>query len=278
MEVFIGEKNKRTLWDVISDTDLQLRSGDVDNSQLQRKFLKCMSEFYDEERREKRFSNLRDMNKQFIVYFIKENKVPEKNFIKAEEFKVERLQNFEKKWKEKEDDFSHSFNIPIPETPQFSETKDKPIEGMENLLAKIMQERKYDLEQIHPISNKEELQQFLQTQETSLNTKKNKKISANPITKYNVPQVKFIQIGEENEISIDAIPLSQESHVSWSDSIPSDSIFSKLKPLTQEKHPKVSGDDNRKLDYILQQLDILQQENQYIKQLLEKITETTTVK
>jgi hypothetical protein len=291
MNEFLTEENMQTVWEVVSDKEAGLYSTEKEYILLHKKFLHSMNDFFEREKRGSRFSQLIDMNKYFIGLFFKEMQLQNKKdgqgkLIKSNEFKAERLNQFERRLREQQNDLSNIINVAVPETPNFSEEKDAPMEGMEDLIARMVQERQYDMEQVKPITNKEELQQFLNLQETSINTQKNKNVTK-PVT-YNVENVKFIHIGEENDIPIEAVSLTSEEYVSKdttkdttkvnfaveSHSTDSKSILSKLKminakDMNKEKHPKALDSTND----ILEQIISLRAENAFVTSLLERIVE-----
>jgi len=227
---FISERNKITIWDVISDRDAQLYQTEQEYIQLQRIFIQAMNDFYE---RDMVYPSLIEMNKRFIGAFLRFARKTDP--VKAEERKIERQNQFDTIWKQKQADFVQAHTMPVPKEPIFREKMDTPVERVEDLITKMMEERKYDIEPT-----------IFPKEETYTNTQKNR-------FKYNVPDIKLIQIGEERNVEIEAVPL-----VFASESAPTESILSKLKPKASEFTPSLQ-----------EQITGIQEDIRYIISLLE---------
>jgi hypothetical protein len=169
----------------------------------------------------------------------------------------------------------------IPEKPKFADDMDKPISEMEDLIAKTLAQRNFDISQIQMNIDKEKVDNFLKAQDTSI---KAEKMGSH---KYNINdnEVKFIKIGSEDiDVSISptldliSSPINtignDKKHISWADeeniklNITSNSIFgerennenaffSKIKKRELNNEPKPK--EELTLDVILkriQELDI----------------------
>ena len=177
--------------------------------------------------------------------------------ITAEELHAERIGEFEKQLSQKQNEFSSLMIQEKPEELNFSDVKDSPIGSeMEQLIARTLQQRNFDIEQIHnqntstPATNS-----WLSSKDTSLKTEKNIEKSNN-----------------------------ENKHISWSNELTSEepmvknnteNIFSRLKQIknvievkenelnetevkeTEVKEVNELKEINDKLDKIIKHFNIL---------------------
>jgi len=178
--------------------------------------------------------------------------------ITAEDIQNARMSDFEKEFKKKQNDFSNAMTLKAPEKPNFNDEMDKPIGEMEDLIARTLAQRNFDIEQINQNIDKEKADTFLKSQKTSIKNEK--------MTKYNVEQneVKYIKIGSEDLPKIDVVEVvdiqraNDKRHITWADdnnatkenSNNNISIFSKLKLKTQE-----TATDFEKINKRIDELD-----------------------
>uniref|UniRef100_A0A6C0DHI7 Uncharacterized protein n=1 Tax=viral metagenome TaxID=1070528 RepID=A0A6C0DHI7_9ZZZZ len=195
------------------------------------------------------------LNKQFITNFIMvmrsqqpQPPVPPPNQNKqlytSQEIQAERKIQFENDLTKKQNEFTRGMSVPVPEIPKFSEDLDKPIgSAMDELIAKTLAERNYDIQQIQrQMPGPPPQQKTQQTQQ----------------------QIKYIKIGEELKGPVmtpidvtdvfDRIPVTEKTtgpvkNVSWGENeyqeynsgqqqIQDDNgfnhLFSKLKKTTSQ--------------------------------------------
>ena len=98
--------------------------------------------------------------------------------ITAEELHAERIGEFEKQLSQKQNEFSSLMIQEKPEELNFSDVKDSPIGSeMEQLIARTLQQRNFDIEQIHSQNTSTPTStSWLSSKETSLKAeKKNEK-------------------------------------------------------------------------------------------------------
>ena len=204
------------------------------------------------------------MNKQFIEIMLQKMSNPMisqpleqsvKMAITAEDIQTSRMNEFEKQFAERQNEFSRAMTLKVPEKPAFNDELDKPIGEMEDLIARTLAQRNFDIEQIQQNINKEKVKTFLQSQETSiknekLETQKNMQQILNPVYNVSENEVKYIKIGSEDLPQInDAIDIQRSQNiekrqVSWADEenikltiggSVEPNIFSKLKMKPREK-------------------------------------------
>ena len=140
-----------------------------------------------------------DLNKKFILLilkFIKENyaqankpskitiynEEPKKELITYEEIQNEKKGQFEKDFIKRQEEFESFMTIKPPPVPEFiDKKKDEPIKDMEQILKEMKSQRNYEVEQINTSSsnlNKEQINNWLKPQETSL---KNEKLNSSQL-------------------------------------------------------------------------------------------------
>ena len=235
---FLQEDNVELLWEVILDAELV--SSD-NNTQLRNYFLNNLKNFYE---REKLIpQNLTTMNKKLIstiIYnFNKEPKQPElelnNSLLTVEALHAERKTVFDNTLAQKRQEFDSAMSIHIPDTPNFNDKKDEPIGAMEELIARTLAQRNFEIDQIHQnTNNKAEANSWLSGKETSIKPKP-KAIQGQPQEQR---QIKYIKIGVELDAP-HVIDLNKKKQISWvNDDIVieekkydtgTNNIFSKLK-------------------------------------------------
>jgi len=215
----ISNENIEMLWEIIYDdikSELKTREKSLN---IQKFFLDNLRSFFE---REKSTSlNLIELNKKFILDIvpkIKDNlnsiRVDDACYVTVEERHNERKSEFEKNLEEKRKQFNDTMLVPVPETPKFSDKLDEPIgSAMDQLIAKTLAQRNYDLEQIHTTINKADVEKFLKPVETSIKLDKlqNEKINNQQYKYLYQEKPKLIQIGEE----INNENLITKKQISW---------------------------------------------------------------
>jgi hypothetical protein len=129
------------------------------------------------------------LNKQFITNFMMVLQPPppavpqntqNKKLYTSQEIQAERKSQFENDLTRKQNEFTRAMSVPVPEIPKFSEDLDKPIgSAMDELIAKTLAERNYEIQQIQrQMPGPPALQQSQQSPQSQ-------------------QQIKYIKIGEE---------------------------------------------------------------------------------
>jgi len=278
IEEFKSNENIGLLWEII--VDVNDKSKNIDNLKLD--FLFKVGKFIEImvlQKNEK--IDCLNLNKIFITNYvgslesqnvnthssssqivpIKQQLELEPELITFEEIQNNKRITFEKELKLKQRDFENSMANAVPEVPNFKiGTIDKPISEMEDLIAKTLAQRNYDIDQIHSQHmNPQEAEKWLQPQETSVKAEK-LPIRAAP------PTQKPINTIEENK--------TIDKHVTWGENLTFDiqeiqgqetikttsqlpNIFSKLKmkptlqlsenQYSQENQDNQDNQDNQKL-------------------------------
>jgi hypothetical protein len=207
---FIGDDNIQMLWEIVVDEGIVQPSSTGDATDVQKKFLGRVYEFNRE--KSHRYSDLLEMNKSFIensVDILKDDKraITQQSpqitqqitqQITSQDIQTERMTGFERDYQKKQAAFDDTMAVKVPVAPTFEDSnKDKPIDSMEALIQKTMQERNYDIQQIQQNTPKQQVEDFLKSRETS--------IRGETITKHKQPIhsgensiIKYIKIGSED--------------------------------------------------------------------------------
>ena len=280
---FLSKDNVEMIWELIVDEDFMQnpRRDERQMMDMQIFFIKDIREFY--ERENTRGRDLMSLNKMFIENVLQKLSNPpvaptqnaqlpalklRENAVTAEDIQASRMNEFEKQFAERQNEFSRAMTLNVPEKPDFNDEMDKPIGEMEDLIARTLAQRNFDIEQIQQNINKEQVKTFLTSQETSiknekLDTQKNMQQLMKPSQRqqpaYNVGEneVKYIQIGKEELPQLSEVidlqkVLNERRQVSWADEEnikltiggeqqqEKPSIFSKLKMRVRENDGEVS--------------------------------------
>jgi hypothetical protein len=245
-----GEKERTTgltLYQMNTKFIMQFKDFMVKEYQLQQRSLKQQQTHQQQSQKQNNGQNINN-NKQSdgpIRLNIQEN---DTNYsITAEELHAERIGEFEKQLSQKQNEFSSLMTQEKPEELNFSDVKDTPIGSeMEQLIARTLLQRNFDIEQIHSQNTSTNATtSWLSSKETSLKAEKKVEKSNN-----------------------------EDKHISWSNELTSEeprteSIFSKLKQvknLKENNEVKEVNDlkdvndlkeINDKLDKIIKHFNIL---------------------
>ena len=262
---FITNDNIEMLWDLILDT---IGSNIKTNEQLSISrgfFINQAKHFFEREKSKKQ--NIMEMNKMFMSENIQQFQILHKqiqekelqnkkqhnistlnngNSIKEiltiEDLHTERLNQFEKSLEHKQNEFQNMMNVPIPKIPNFKE--DVQVEKinsteMQNVIAKTMSERKFEMDNIKKTINDNSLTNKVNSSDNN----RSQYQYANQITP------KFIKIGEELDLNnIDST--NKKKQLTWgknqeySNEISLEvkeinanpNIFSKLKKKVENNH------------------------------------------
>lgn len=156
------------------------------------------------------------LNKKFLMQMLKlihnepqlqieKNVALEPKNYKNEDIQAQRMSQFERELALKKANFDQIMNVQKPPAPNFTEKmNDDKIKGMDELIARTISERNFDIEQIH------------NTQEPSL---KLKKLQSNTNINSNRTEINYIKIENDipNEIiKEEIIELSKGKKISWS--------------------------------------------------------------
>jgi len=199
---FITTENIEMLWEIILDDIKERVKSQEQSSHARGFFINQARTFFEREKTVKQ--NLMQMNKKFIgeiMTSFKQSQQSQQQFqpqkinisnkeptnFTIQELHSERLSAFEKSLSEKKNDFMSAMSVPIPEAPKFSDAElDKPIgSAMDELIARTLAQRNFEIENIHKSANKNEVEKWLKPAETSV---KSEKIQENENSKLKMEQ------------------------------------------------------------------------------------------
>ena len=226
MSTFISKNNIDMLWEIVLDMDENLSKIQLEN--IRNSFMEEIIKFNNEMKNSNK--NLIEMNKTFIYYFLnnllhqtKQNITQQpkiekrKENITFEEIQNDRMNAFERELKIKQSDFEQSMVTPVPEQPNFKDKIDEPINEMEDLIAKTLAQRNFEIEQIQQSNiDKNEVEKWLKGEETSLKVEKG--IQNQSFQKSQEQKFKYIKIGDEvKNVDKNIIEISPKKNISWGD-------------------------------------------------------------
>lgn len=247
---FIESQNVELIWDILieSEGEFIMKNNGYYANALKNNFLVILKNFYEHEK--KTLNSLMEMNKKIItilmnewIPMLKKQEEDIQNERKQKEepilFTVEEIQNdrksqFEKEMSIKENEFRNAMTQPVPKIIEFNEKKDEPISEMEKLIAKTIAQRNFEMNQIQN-ATKAGAEKWLKSE-----------------------KIKYIKIGEQVDVPIVELP-SLKKQLSWAPQLEEtgdvDSIFKKLKPITNESNEFVQI--NKKMDLLLDKMNTL---------------------
>lgn len=178
--VFLSQINLRMLWDVVMENE-EIQKNRQAAAKL---FNKSTPSFCSENEQAKHCTNLTELNKTFLSFMIQNltNKsvntsvtTEKKELITHEQLQEEKQSLFQRDLQSKQKEFENSMARPIPDSPVFSDNiKDEPISEMELMIKKTLEERNFEIQQIH--QNQPNATEWLKPEETSVKQEKLQKI------------------------------------------------------------------------------------------------------
>jgi hypothetical protein len=275
MSTFISKNNIDMLWEIVLDMDENLSKIQLEN--IRNSFMEELIKFNNEMKNSNK--NLIEMNKTFIYYFLnnllhqtKQNIAQQpkiekkKENITFEEIQNDRMNAFERELKIKQSDFEQSMITPVPEQPNFKDKIDEPINEMEDLIAKTLAQRNFEIEQIQQSNiDKNEVEKWLKGEETSLKVEKG-------IQKSQEQKFKYIKIGDEvKNIDKNIIEISPKKNISWGDNTThmlNDNVNNNITNMGIEREREREEEKNNIFSK-LKQTTLTRQENMSDKYYLE---------
>lgn len=209
---FLSKVNINILWDIIYENTVY-NNISISLDKLKLLFSNIINEFGNNEQ----MHNLIETNKKFIT--IINNKIKEeietsksKQLITFDDIQKDRTSLFEKQLIEKQNDFNNLINKEVPNAPNFKNDIDKPIEEMELLIKKTIEQRNLDLIKINAKTDLLKTEQFLKSSNTSIKSENNelKQIKIDYLNNEAKPKLKNFNI-------IDLNTVDNEKKVTWMD-------------------------------------------------------------
>ena len=195
MNDFATNKNKELLWNLLLNNGAFNNLLETQLPAIQSDFENLMVSLS----KEKIKGNLMEKNKQFVQQMIqkinahKQPKIqePGREMYTSQDIRNKKIDEFNNKIVQAQDDFNSVIKLKTPEEINFSDKKneeeDKPIDNMDELIAKTIAERNLEVEIITKNDNQDEkqTQKWLNMQQdepkkVSFNEDKNELIEAGP--------------------------------------------------------------------------------------------------
>ena len=215
---FLSKVNINILWDIIYENIIYNKIY-ISVDTLKILFQNVINHFGANEN----MKNLIETNKKFITIInnkiieeIETSKSKTKPLITFNDIQKERTSLFEKQLIEKQNDFNNLINKEVPIAPNFKFDIDKPIEEMDILIKKTIEQRNLDIQKINQKTDTLKTEQFLKSSNTSIKSENNE-----------LKQIKIDYLNYENETKpkitnfdiIDLNILDNEKKVSWVDEV-----------------------------------------------------------
>jgi hypothetical protein len=272
---FLSQLNIDILWDIIYE-NIIYNKNNISLETLQMLFLNLIKHFKTNEK----MQNLIETNKKFIT--IINNKIKEENdkskskpLITFDDIQKDRTSIFEKQLIEKQNDFNNLINKPVPAAPNFKNDIDKPIEEMESLLKKTIEQRNLDIFKINAKTDPLKTEQFLKSKNTSIKSENNelKQITidyvntAPNLKKFNVTDLNILDVDKKvtwgDEVKDAAAATATATKEPYPNLKLEQNFFSKLKLFETKSSNEITSRNidltslNDKLDIIMNKLDLI---------------------
>jgi hypothetical protein len=272
---FVSKKNIDLLWEILSEQSIIKNTDKTKKEMIYDAFTYNLIYFYEKEKNEGTNASLISLNKKFLTQMLKVlhneinniTKIKEKAkpIYKAEDIAASRQEQFEKQLAQKRSEFETAVTIVKPPVLDFSEKiEDEKIKGMDELIAKTVAQRNFDISQINvPIVN----EKWLKPQETNVKlekTNKNERIEqkSTPLLMRNNNEMRYIKIEDSlpnNIVKNEIIEL------------PDQNAHNKLKNILNNK--KISWNNSNEIKYFEENEIIDNDESSYILSKLKKVKE-----
>jgi len=264
---FLSDKNIKMLWEVILDEDIIINKNREEITLINQIFLKVAQQFYDKEK--SLHKDLIGINKKFISVIInilsqtfpkpKQIAIHEnvkENLITAEEIQASRVNAFERNLLQKQEEFTKAMALPAIETPIFADNaKDEPIGELDSIIKKTIAERNLEMQKITSSYNKENVNSWIQSSETSLRVEKTKEkelaMQNIKIQDYDLPK-----------------PQMRTKHISWAENF--EDTEPQIVPGLKLKITE-PGADSKKI-HLEEKIDNLEKKIDIIFAMIEKLT------
>ena len=207
---FLGKVNINILWDIIYE-NVSYNKNNISLEALKMLFSNLIKHFGANEK----IQNLIETNKKFITVInnkIKEENENSKPLITFNDIQKDRASLFEKQLIEKQNDFNNLINKQVPNPPNFKNDIDKPLEEMDALIKKTIDQRNLDILKINTNTNLLKTEQFLKSSNSSIKSENNE-----------LKQIKIDYLNTEHKLKnfnvTDLNIIDNDKKVTWSDEV-----------------------------------------------------------
>ena len=296
--MFLLDDNKQMVWGLIQD-EFTLKDHSPETVQRIRDvFNTNIRGFFEYEKT--KTDDLFDLNKKYILTMLgyinnnilrpkQKTEVVEDKYYTHEDIQNDRRSQFDKELNMKQNEFTSAVTPKIPPVPNFSDNVDEPIVEMEEAVRKMVEQRKYEIDQLsfeNPLLEKVEEKGGLRGFPSGPVVEQ-KSIRGVPLPKGaaegggTAPVVEqknirgvlapvYIKIDKENIVDNtiyknEVIDLEPRKQITWSSDIIEQNIFNKLKPIKQE----TSNSFQQEFDELKIKMELM---NANINKILELLT------
>lgn len=214
---FISKQNINLLWEVLLDEPTIKHITQEEITQLHIVFSNNVS-IFNENTKHTNNPDLTQLNKTFLgqmIRMIRANATT--NAYKVEDIQAQRQQQFEHQLAQKRNDFESSMTLTKPPLPNFTEKiEDEKIKGMDELIAKTVAQRNFDISQINMNPTNTD---WLNPQQTSIKIKIQEDIS------------------NSTPIEIVELPKTNSKKLSWNDNKNETKVFDKNEAIINNNTP-----------------------------------------
>ena len=296
VNTFLLDVNKQMVWDLIQDEFILKEHSQETVQRISDVFNTNIKGFYESEKNKS--ADLFDLNKKYILTilgYINNNILKPKqkpDLVKDKYYTHEDIQNdkrsqFDKELNMKKSEFTNAITQKIPPVPNFSDTVDEPIVEMEEAVRKMVEQRKYDIDQIPLLEKVDQKQKGDLRSPFEIPVVEQKSIRGVPYRAaegggsaltveqkstrgvYGGAAPVYIKIDKENIIDNknDVIDLEPKKQITWSQTndIIEQNIFNRLKTVK----PETSNSFQQELDELKIKMEIM---NANINKILELLT------
>jgi hypothetical protein len=170
---FISQGNLRMLWDVIMDNE-EIQKNKAAAAKL---FNQTTPNFFTQNEDAQKATNLTELNKAFLFFMTKQlTESSKKELVTSKEIQKEKQDLFQKDLEQKQKEFENFMAKPVPESLDFSDNiNEQPISEMEAMIKKTLEERNFEIQQIHK-SQQPVDDSWLKSEQTSVKEEKLQKM------------------------------------------------------------------------------------------------------
>ena len=299
--MFLLDDNKQMVWGLIQD-EFTLKDHSPETVQRIRDvFNTNIRGFFEYEKT--KTDDLFDLNKKYILTMLgyinnnilrpkQKTEVVEDKYYTHEDIQNDRRSQFDKELNMKQNEFTSAVTPKIPPVPNFSDNVDEPIVEMEEAVRKMVEQRKYEIDQLsfeNPLLEKVEEKGGLRGFPSGPVVEQ-KSIRGVPLPKgaaegggtapvvdqkgkrgvYGGTAPVYIKIDKENIVDNtiyknEVIDLEPRKQITWSSDIIEQNIFNKLKPIK----PETSNSFQQEFDELKIKMELM---NANINKILELLT------
>jgi hypothetical protein len=297
--MFLLDDNKQMVWGLIQD-EFTLKDHSPETVQRIRDvFNTNIRGFFEYEKT--KTEDLFDLNKKYILTMLgyinnnilrpkQKTEVVEDKYYTHEDIQNDRRSQFDKELNMKQNEFTSAVTPKIPPVPNFSDNVDEPIVEMEEAVRKMVEQRKYEIDQLsfeNPLLEKVEEKGGLRgfpsgpvVEQKSIRGVPHRAAEGGgtaPVVEqkgkggvYGGTAPVYIKIDKENIVDNtiyknEVIDLEPRKQITWSSDIIEQNIFNKLKPIK----PETSNSFQQELDGLKIKMELM---NANINKILHVLT------